>query len=151
MASSTWRFRWAPGVRAPFGRRGSFLKRTRPQLATGCSCLRFRNTQLRRNPAGSMRATAFTIIVVLTFVIGDRLTPHAQRPAPRLMPMEGQTHIADRLYWEAMDPRKASDIGLFDYARAREGGANVLFENVGTYGYEDYDGTVKQAARLIET
>jgi membrane dipeptidase len=65
--------------------------------------------------------------------------------------MDGHTHITNRVYWEGIDPWKASDIGLFDYARAWEGGANVVFENVGTYGYEDYDGTVKQAGRLIET
>jgi hypothetical protein len=35
-------------------------------------------------------------------------------------------------------------------ARAKEGGVNVVFENVAPYGYNTYNTTVKQAGRLIE-
>ena len=38
-----------------------------------------------------------------------------------------------------------------DYARARQGGVNCVIENVAAYGYEDYNGTVKQLCRMIET
>ena len=65
--------------------------------------------------------------------------------------MDGHVHITNRVYWEGIDPWKPQAAGLFDYARARQGGANVVIENIAPYGYENYNTTVKQVARLIET
>src|SRR5690242_14848872 len=80
-------------------------------------------------------------------------TASAQAPPPAgpALLMDGHVHITNRVYWEGIDPWKAQEVGLFDYARAWEGGANVVIENLGSYGYEDYDGTVKQVGRLLET
>jgi membrane dipeptidase len=42
-------------------------------------------------------------------------------------------------------------VGDWDYARARQGGVNVVVENIAPYGYNTYNTTVKQTGRLIET
>jgi Zn-dependent dipeptidase, microsomal dipeptidase homolog len=55
------------------------------------------------------------------------------------------------VYWEGIDPWKPQPVGDWDLARAKEGGVNVVFENVAPYGYNTYNTTVKQAGRLIET
>jgi membrane dipeptidase len=70
---------------------------------------------------------------------------------PRALFVDGHVHITNRVYWEGIDSWKAQRAGNFDYARAREGGANVVIENIAPYGYQNYNGTVKQVARLIET
>ena len=89
-------------------------------------------------------------IVVVVAVAGVVLAGQAQRPAASLL-MDGHVHITNRVYWEGIDPWTPQPVGLFDYARARQGGANVVIENVAPYGYDDYDGVVKQVGRLIET
>src|SRR6185369_652522 len=39
----------------------------------------------------------------------------------------------------------------WDYARARKAGVNCVIDNIGTYGYWNYNYSPKQALRLIET
>ncbi len=87
---------------------------------------------------------------LLAAVAGTVPLAQGARPTPALL-MDGHTHITNRVYWEGIDPWQPQQVGMFDYARARQGGVNVVFENVSPYGYEDYNGTVKQVARLIET
>jgi membrane dipeptidase len=70
--------------------------------------------------------------------------------APRLL-VDGHVHITNRVYWEGIDPWEPQLIGAWDYARARQGGINVVIENIAPYGYSTYNTTVKQAGRLIET
>src|SRR5262245_50881670 len=89
-------------------------------------------------------------MLVVTALAGASLLAQTARPAPVLL-MDGHTHITNRVYWEGIDPWTPQPVGMFDYARARQGGVNVVFENVSPYGYEDYNGTVKQVGRLIET
>lgn len=72
-------------------------------------------------------------------------------PQSRPIVMDGHVHITNRVYWEGIDPWQPQPTGFFDYARARQGGANVVVENIAPYGYANYNGTVKQVARLIET
>lgn len=79
---------------------------------------------------------------------GAAASPRASSPT---IFMDGHVHITDRVFWEGIDPWKAQAVGPFDYARARQGGLNVVIENVAPYGYEDYNGTVKQLGRMIET
>src|SRR5215469_152900 len=82
------------------------------------------------------------------------MAAEAAVPEPASSPtifMDGHTHIIDRVFWEGIDPWKSQATGLFDFARARQGGVNVVIENVAAYGYEDYNGTVKQVGRMIET
>ena len=65
--------------------------------------------------------------------------------------MDGHVHITNRVYVEGIDPWASQPVGPFDYARARAGGLNVVIENIAPYGYHNYNVTVKQVARLIET
>jgi len=73
-------------------------------------------------------------------------------PAPADAPvfMDGHVHITNRIYWEKIDPWTPHD-GGWDYARARASGINCVMDNIGTYGYWNYNYTPKQALRLIET
>jgi len=64
--------------------------------------------------------------------------------------MDGHVHITNRIYWEKIDPWMPHD-GGWDYARARASGVNCVIDNIGTYGYWNYNYTPKQALRLIET
>jgi membrane dipeptidase len=73
----------------------------------------------------------------------------AQTPAPAVL-MDGHVHITNRIYWEGIDPWQPHD-GGWDYARARAAGINCIVDNIGTYGYWNYNYTPKQALRLIET
>ncbi len=69
-------------------------------------------------------------------------------PAPVLM--DGHVHVTNRIYWEHIDPWVPHD-GGWDFARARGAGVNCIIENVGTYGYWNYNYSPKQTLRLIET
>jgi len=73
----------------------------------------------------------------------------AQPTVPSIL-MDGHVHITNRVYWEGIDPWQRQPIGPWDYSRAWDSGLNVAIENIGTYGYTNYNGTVKQALRLIE-
>ena len=53
-----------------------------------------------------------------------------QAPAPDLL-IDGHVHITNRVYWEGIDPWKPQPVGQFDYARARQGGVNVVIESIG--------------------
>src|SRR3954465_6253932 len=64
--------------------------------------------------------------------------------------MDGHVHITNRIYWEKINPWMPHD-GGWDYARARASGVNCVIDNIGTYGYWNYNYTPKQALRLIET
>ena len=75
----------------------------------------------------------------------------AEPPTSPTIFMDGHVHVIDRVFWEGIDPWKPQPVGSIDYARARQGGVNVVIDNVAAYGYEDYNGTVKQVGRMIET
>jgi membrane dipeptidase len=64
--------------------------------------------------------------------------------------MDGHVHVTNRIYWENIDPWQATARG-WDYARARAAGVNCIIENIGTYGYWNYNYSPKQTLRLIET
>jgi membrane dipeptidase len=66
--------------------------------------------------------------------------------------VDGHEHITNRVYFEGIDPWKPQITGLWDYARAKQGGLNVVIENVwADDGYNNYNVTTKQVVRLIET
>ena len=72
----------------------------------------------------------------------------AQTPPPLLM--DGHVHAINRVYWEKADLWKdVPDVG-WDFARARSAGVNCVIDNLGTYGYWNYNSTPKQALRLLE-
>lgn len=63
--------------------------------------------------------------------------------------VDGHVHITNRAYWEGLDPWQPQPFG-FGYARAAAAGVKVVIENVGTYGYANFNYTPKQVLRLIE-
>ncbi len=73
-------------------------------------------------------------------------SPAAEQP----LLMDGHVHITNRIYWEGIDPWQPIGVG-WDYARARAAGVNCIIDNLGTYGYWNYNYTPKQTLRLIET
>jgi microsomal dipeptidase-like Zn-dependent dipeptidase/uncharacterized protein YgbK (DUF1537 family) len=76
----------------------------------------------------------------------------APRPAdagPQIM-MDGHVHVTNRIYWEGIDAWTPTAQG-WDFARARAAGVNCVIENIGTYGYWNYNYSPKQALRLMDT
>ena len=73
-----------------------------------------------------------------------------QATQPPYIFMDGHVHITNRIYWEKIDPWQPTAQG-WDYAKARAAGINCIIENVGTYGYWNYNYSPKQTLRLIET
>ena len=66
--------------------------------------------------------------------------------------VDGHVHITNRVYWEGIDPWEAQTTGLWDYARAKQGGLDVVIEQVYLEDpYNNYNYAVKQAVRLVET
>jgi membrane dipeptidase len=92
----------------------------------------------------SSGALAFATLAVTVILSGQVRTTSS-------LLIDGHVHITNRVYWEGIDPWKAQLIGPWDYARARQGGVNVVIENIAPYGYNTYNTTIKQVGRLIET
>ena len=72
-------------------------------------------------------------------------------PTPVPLLMDGHVHIINRVYWEKIDPWQPPQGAGWDYGRAFSAGVNCIIDNIGTYGYWNYNYTPKQALRLIET
>ncbi len=64
--------------------------------------------------------------------------------------MDGHVHITNRIYWEGIDPWTPTQQG-WDFARARAAGVNCIIDNLGPYGYWNYNYTPKQFLRLMDT
>jgi membrane dipeptidase len=64
--------------------------------------------------------------------------------------MDGHVHITNRIYWEGIDPWVPTKQG-WDFARAKAAGVNCIIDNLGPYGYWNYNYTPKQFLRLIDT
>ena len=66
--------------------------------------------------------------------------------------VDGHVHITNRVYWESIDLWEVQATGLWDYARAKQGGLDVVIEQVYIEDpYNNYNYAVKQAVRLVET
>jgi membrane dipeptidase len=64
----------------------------------------------------------------------------------------GHEHITNRVYFEGIDPWTPQPVGVWDYAKAKQGGVDVVFENIWAEDiYNDYNVTPKQVMRLLET
>ena len=74
----------------------------------------------------------------------------AQAAPPPLL-MDGHVHAINRVYWEKADLWQDVPAAGWDFKRARAAGVNCVIDNLGTYGYWNYNYTPKQALRLIET
>lgn len=66
--------------------------------------------------------------------------------------VDGHVHIISRVFHEGLDPWIAQATGLFDFARAKQGGLNVVIHALYLEDpYNRYNYTIKHACRLIET
>ena len=66
--------------------------------------------------------------------------------------VDGHVHITNRVFWEGIDPWQVQETGLWDYARAKQGGLDVVVEQVYLEDpFNNYNYAVKQAVRLVET
>jgi membrane dipeptidase len=93
--------------------------------------------------------SALTVAGSLPAPFGWSLPAMAADDAPEIV-MDGHVHIVNRIYWEGIDPWQPAKQG-WDYARARAAGINCIIDNIGAYGYWNYDYSPKQALRLIDT
>ena len=65
--------------------------------------------------------------------------------------VDGHVHIMTPVFHQGIDPWEVQETGLFDYARAKQGGLDVVIHTVYIEDpYANYNYTVKQAFRLIE-
>lgn len=66
--------------------------------------------------------------------------------------LDDHVHLETSVFHQGLDPWKHNETGLFDYARAKQGGLNVVVHAIYTEdAYNNYNYGVKQALRLIET
>lgn len=66
--------------------------------------------------------------------------------------IDGHVHIISRVIHEGIDPWEAQATGLFDFARAKQGGVNVVIHALYIEDpYNRYNYTIKHACRLMET
>ena len=65
--------------------------------------------------------------------------------------VDGHVHIVTPVFHQGIDPWEVQETGLFDYARAKQGGLDVVVHTVYIEDpYNNYNYAVKQACRLIE-
>ena len=66
--------------------------------------------------------------------------------------VDGHVHIITPVFHQGIDPWQVQETGLWDYARAKQGGLDVVIHTVYIEDpYNHYNYAVKQAGRLIET
>ena len=66
--------------------------------------------------------------------------------------VDGHVHIITPVFHQGIDPWEVQETGLWDYARAKQGGLDVVIHTVYIEDpYNHYNYAVKQAVRLIET
>jgi membrane dipeptidase len=64
----------------------------------------------------------------------------------------GHEHITNRVYTEGIDPWEPQRVGIWDYAKAKQGGVSVVIENIWAEpAYQPYNMMTKQVIRLLET
>ena len=64
----------------------------------------------------------------------------------------GHEHITNRAYTEGVDPWTPQPVGIWDYAKAKQGGVDVVVENIWAEpAYQPYNVMTKQVVRLLET
>jgi membrane dipeptidase len=64
----------------------------------------------------------------------------------------GHEHITNRVYTEGVNPWEPVRVGIWDYARARQGGVKVVVENIWAEpAFQPYNMMTKQVIRLLET
>src|SRR3954470_20135271 len=65
--------------------------------------------------------------------------------------VDGHVHVISRVFHEGIDPWKAQETGLIDFARAQQGGVKVIIHALYLEDpYNRYNYTIKHACRLLE-
>jgi len=93
-----------------------------------------------------------SLLLVASACSGGSAQPPAAAPLHEdAIVVEGHAHVTNRVFHEGIDPWTPQATGLWDYARAKAGGVDVVIENVhADDSYNNYNVTVKQVVRLIE-
>jgi membrane dipeptidase len=105
------------------------------------------------------RVTAgkFVLVLVISIVSWGQTRADGEKISASTLHREaivvdGHVHITNSVFNQGIDPWKVQPTGTFDYARAKEGGLDVVIEHLYIDDrYASYNYTVKQACRLIET
>ena len=98
----------------------------------------------------SFALLAFGLVATLVRVDGQAID--AAKLHDEAIVVDGHVHIITPVFHQGIDPWKVQETGLWDYARAKQGGLDVVIHTVYIEDpYNNYNYAVKQAARLIET
>jgi membrane dipeptidase len=100
--------------------------------------------------------SVIAVSVLLSSVVGPAPSLAQSIDAAKLheeaIVVDGHVHIITPVFHQGIDPWKVQKTGLFDYARAKQGGLDVVVHTVYIEDpYNNYNYAVKQACRLIET
>lgn len=99
----------------------------------------------------SSRRNVLKLLAAGTLATSTRSWAQTPPPNTPTLLMDGHVHAINRVYWEQADTwQQVSDAG-WDFRRARAAGVNCIIDNLGTYGYWNYNYTPKQTLRLLET
>ena len=107
--------------------------------------------QTSRKRVGLVLGVVLAAVLLLTgrYFLGAQSTAALHDDA---IVVDGHVHITNRVYWEGIDPWEAQTTGLWDYARAKQGGLDVVIEQLYIEDPDNnYNYAVKQAVRLVET
>ena len=104
------------------------------------------------------------VVPVVALLAAGTLAASTQSPTGGRQPLDpkalhesalvfaGHEHITNRVYIEGIDPWKPQGVGIWDYAKAKQGGVDVVVENIWAEpAYQPYNVTTKQVIRLLET
>ena len=97
------------------------------------------------------------VLAVGLLVPADGPTAHARQSSAATLHrdaivVDGHIHATNRVSWEGIDPWQVNTTGLWDYARAKQGGLDVVIDQLWIQdNYNNYNYGVKQAVRLVET
>jgi membrane dipeptidase len=104
-----------------------------------------------------LESTPLSVVLVASAVLiaatasGQRTTSPAAVHEAAIV-FAGHEHITNRVYYEGIDPWQPVRVGVWDYARAKQGGVDVVVENIwADDSYNTYNATPKHVMRLLET
>jgi membrane dipeptidase len=97
--------------------------------------------------------TATAVAVAFASGVSGSAQPNASRALhDSAIVFAGHEHITNRAYTEGIDPWTPQPVGVWDYARARQGGVDVVVENIWAEPvYQPYNVMTTQVLRLLET
>ena len=109
---------------------------------------------MRLIPAGLLTSAA---AIAVAFALVQTPTDGQQPEDPSALHesavvFAGHEHITNRAYTEGIDPWASQPVGIWDYAKTKQGGVDVVVENIWAEpAYQPYNVMTKQVVRLLET